>query len=460
LDGRWPPVTSTRDDFSDLAVGIPDEDFGGLENSGQIYVFDGSLNGLTFGRFLDYRDLSTLGRVPAAYDQFGYSLVWADFNGDTFGDLAIGVPNRDHDYQTCALGCTGVVTLTTEDAGAVVTIFGGPSSLTPLGAQEVAQGDPEHCSVWSCVVNRDPRFGGTMTYGGGDGFGLTLTAGDYDGDGRDDLGVGIPFKFVDDADAAGQVHVIFGSAGGLDPDRFLLLDQSNRDGVTEEDNRFGSALASGDFNDDGHDDLAVGVPREDSSAGTNTGIVQVFFGTTGAFSSFEQTFDQAAFPTLFDGRETGDLFGYSLAAGDFNGDGSKDLAIGVPGEDIGTTDNAGIVHVVYAGNGLIGCCTGPAPQVWHQGLTNMIGTAEAGDQFGFALSAWNFGRSSHADIAVGVPFEDVFNSQGATIVNAGAVAVIYGTANGLAATGNQQWTQNNLNGSPSEDGDQFGRSVY
>ena len=64
------------------------------------------------------------------------------------------------------------------------------------------------------------------------------------------------------------------------------------------------------------------------------------------------------------------------------------------------------------------------------------GTPEAGDQFGYSLAAGNFGNSSQADLAIGVPFED----QAAT--NDGAVNVIYGAATGgLGAAGNEVWSQ-------------------
>ena len=46
--------------------------------------------------------------------------------------------------------------------------------------------------------------------------------------------------------------------------------------------------------------------------------------------------------------EAGDLFGYSLAAADFNGDGFTDLAVGVPFEDQAAT-NDGAVNVIYGG---------------------------------------------------------------------------------------------------------------
>ena len=63
-------------------------------------------------------------------------------------------------------------------------------------------------------------------------------------------------------------------------------------------------------------------------------------------------------------------------------------------------------------------------EVWSQGGEGVAGAPEAGDQFGYSLAAGNFGNSSHADLAIGVPFED----QAAT--NDGAVNVIYGGPGG------------------------------
>ena len=66
---------------------------------------------------------------------------------------------------------------------------------------------------------------------------------------------------------------------------------------------------------------------------------------------------------------------------DFDGDGYADLAVGVPGEDLGSRASkrdAGAVQVLY------GSKYGPTArdQLWHQDSKGIKGAAERGDNFG------------------------------------------------------------------------------
>src|SRR5262249_51449602 len=125
----------------------------------------------------------------------------------------------------------------------------------------------------------------------------------------------------------------------------------------ESQDHFGATLAVGNFNGDYNstgagtfavDDLAIGVPDEDNSSGTvDTGAVHVIYGKAdfGLHYNNNQLFQQG--PTDAGDRraETGDRYGFSLAAGNFNGDQRgapdhfsrfdvDDLAIGIPFEDV------------------------------------------------------------------------------------------------------------------------------
>jgi hypothetical protein len=133
----------------------------------------------------------------------------------------------------------------------------------------------------------------------------------------------------------------------------------------------------------------------------------------------------------------------SDVAADFNNDGVDDLAIGVPGETVGGPENeiAGAVNVLYgAGSGL----SGSGGQLFAQ----VGGTIEFRDRFGEALAAGDFNGDGVADLAAGASGEDV-----GSVDDAGAVSVLYGSADGLTAAGGRLFIQV---GSAAETQDWFG----
>lgn len=214
-----------------------------------------------------------------------------------------------------------------------------------------------------------------------------------------------------------------------------LLDQDTAGvyGAAEERDRFGSSIASGDFNHDGIKDLVVGVPRESVGSITRGGIVQVFYGTTDGISTGGQQLWNQNSDGVAGRVENGDSFGYSLAVADFNNDEYDDLAIGVEGEEIGDV-GCGAVAVLYgSGDGL----AAEGNQLWHQDSPGILGACEEGDSFGRTLVAGYFDGDLFADLAVGIPYESIGD-----VESAGAVAVIYGSALGLNSENNQLWHQN------------------
>ena len=186
-----------------------------------------------------------------------------------------------------------------------------------------------------------------------------------------------------------------------------------------------------DFNGDGFADLAVGVPGEDVDAIVDAGAVQVLYGSSTGLTTADQLWTQD--DTGTDSSEDADWFGSALATGDFNGDGYTDLAVAAQSEDVEAIGNAGAVNVLYGSSGGL---TATGDQFWHQDSSGVIDTAESDDDFGWSLAAANFGESSQADLAVGVPNEDV-----EAVGDAGAVNVLYGSSGGLTATGDQSWHQ-------------------
>ena len=122
---------------------------------------------------------------------------------------------------------------------------------------------------------------------------------------------------------------------------------------------------------------------------------------------------------------TQDLFGGTLAAGDFNADGRDELAISADDYIHGS----GRVLVL---NGSSAGLTTTGVQRWTQGSVHVPGKVEDGDHFGAALYAANFGRSAAEDLAIGVPGESQAR---------GVVDVLYGRASGLGSVNAQGWSQ-------------------
>ncbi len=278
--------------------------------------------------------------------------------------------------------------------------------------------------------------------------------GDFNGDGFADLAIGVPGDVVSGKDEAGAVNVIYGGATGLtaDGDQLWTQDSSGIKGTAGTMDHFGQAVAVGDFDGDGLDDLAIGVPDDDPSTVPDAGVVNVIYGSaSGLTSSGNQKWSQDS--TGIKGTaQKKDAFGRALAAGDFDGDGFADLAIGTPHDSTASVGDVGAVNVIY---GSVAGLSSSGNQGWTQDSSGIKGTAENGDLFGRGLAAADFDGDGFADLAAGVPGDNPGSKN-----DAGGVNVIYGTASGLDATGNQGWTQDS-SGIPgtAQAGDDFGLAV-
>ncbi len=94
----------------------------------------------------------------------------------------------------------------------------------------------------------------------------------------DDLAIGVPYE-SENLVTAGAVHVVFGSIYGVTPYNSLFFDEGFGGVNTADGNDiFGEALAIGDFNGDGHFDLAVGIHNKTVNTIHEAGMVQIFYG--------------------------------------------------------------------------------------------------------------------------------------------------------------------------------------
>jgi hypothetical protein len=405
------------DGYADLAIGAP----GDSDEAGVVNVLYGSADGLkAAGNQLWHQGRSGIRGDASPGDGFGSALTSGDFDGDGYQDLAVGVP------------------FDSGNRGAVNVIYGSSDGLTTAGDQRW------HQNVSGVNGIAEPF----------DMFGAALAAGDFDNDGRDDLAIGVPWEDLGDLDNAGSVNVLYGSDSGLsaNDDQDWNQDSDGIDGIAEASDWFGDALTVGDFDGDGFADLVIGVPHEDVGSKTEAGAINVIYGSDEGLAEDDDQFLHQNSSGIDGIAEPFDVFGRALAAGDFDEDGRDDLAIGVPGENLGDINNGGLVNVIYgSGSGL----SGKGDQIWHQNTHDVSGVAESGDEFGSSVSVGDFDGDGAVDLVVGVPLEDV-----GSIVNAGAVNVLYGGGSGLTGSGDQVWHQDRpgVEGR-AEANDQFGAAV-
>jgi hypothetical protein len=188
-------------------------------------------------------------------------------------------------------------------------------------------------------------------------------------DGYDDFVVGAPYNDVA-APNAGAAYVY----SGLDGSVLHIV----RGGPAQSE--CGWAVAGGgDINLDGYDDFVVGAPLQDGSA-SNAGHAVAFSGLDGS--------------TLhsFGGLAADDLLGRSVAiAGDVDGDGYADIAVGIPGSDTAATD-AGCIAVFRGSDGT---------QAW-----TVAGT-RPGMGLGLAIAGVpDVNQDGYDDVLVGAPLDD------------------------------------------------------
>ncbi len=248
-----------------------------------------------------------------------------------------------------------------------------------------------------------------------DYLGWATAAGDFDGDGLDDIAIGSPGQDVGAAPNAGQVIVALGGAGGIDraASRQVRAGVGGVTGRSERDDIFGTSLAVGDVDGVAPADLVVGVPGEDAAA-TNDGAVALILGSPlGLTGTGSRQYWSGSNGSAGVARD-GDLLGAAVALGDVDADGEVEVLAGAPGKDVGAVREAGAVLVIGTVDGVL---TSDSP--------NVAGTAETDDRFGRSVATGDVNGDSLADLVVAAPTETESG-----LAAAGALTVVRGHADG------------------------------
>ncbi|MFI5664856.1 FG-GAP-like repeat-containing protein [Streptomyces sp. NPDC051684] len=413
-----------------------------------------------------------------------------DFDGDGFGDLAVGAPEG--------------------------TIAG----FAKAGYVSVAYGTAQgvRTTRHKGITQRTAGIPGTPE--AGDRFGSATAVGDVDGDGYADLVIGAGGEAIGSVKGAGSVTVVFGAKGGLSADAIAFHAPT-----PTARQAFGDKLAVGDFDHDGRADIAVAAgtkvqvvkgaaklrdtPKPAMKAltppggGAGTGQIAAAdvngdgYQDLATVAYFDDAADEGTLGVLAGSAKgltgttlgkTGLPFaGYSIVAGDVTGDGKDDIVVdttfsdgpddflmrmfpgtasgmgkGVayegeaqPGRagvladldgdghaDLVTSDttatdpdgfnNAGAVTVVPgAGSGL----DAQGARTITLATPGVTGSSEGNDLFGSAVAAGDYDADGTADLTVGAPGK---------YLGTGAVSVIPGSADGPTGKGSILFTPEDL----------------
>lgn len=337
------------DGVDDLIIGVRESDPGGRLNAGLTQVLFGPLEPGTI-------ELATGAGLTVngidAGDRSGVGVGSGDINHDGVDDLMIGAITADPEGRS--------------NAGETYVIFG------PLAAGTLELSD-----------SADVTISGTSV---GDQLGCDAAGSDVNGDGTDDLIVGVRAANPGGRPQAGQALVFLGplAAGDLEASEA----QIRLNGAARGD-RAGCGVAGGDVSGDGVSDVVVGAWDADPTGKPGAGTAYVLLGPLAPGSR-----ELAAADVLVTGANAGDHLGVGAAIEDVNEDGVKDLMLGASADDPHRKSYAGRAYV------LLGPLSGGALDAGIE-ADIVINGVEAGDMLGIGVAAGDLNDDGLPDMAFG-----------------------------------------------------------
>ncbi len=333
-------------------------------------------------------DAEVIFRGDTTESLFGFSVGSGDFNGDETTDVIVGAYNDSTDGTS---------------AGRAFVFLGRSISeqtvLKPLTEADVI------------LTGEENSF-----------FGFSVaSAGDFNGDGREDIIVGAPYADRNDKTDSGAAYIFYGLPSFSVGSQMTLSANTDAKIIIEGQDAgdlFGFSVASaGNFQGDGDSlhDVIVGAPEDDNNDATGSGSAFIYYG----INTVNQVVLQADthVNVRLDGQGLGsisfdrfnDEFGWSVAsAGDFNNDGNDDVIVGAPGDDnsgdsdSNVFDDSGAAFIFFGAN--LGTQTFKRADADADIIINSTGLQ---DNFGFSVAGvGDFNGDSFDDVIVGAPLDD------------------------------------------------------
>ena len=398
------------DGYDDFAIGASIANPNVRGSSGSVYIVYGKSDGSIDFNGVELFDIvasnGDLGfRIDSGYsvDDQRHAISADDVNGDGYNDIIIGAPFADpNGYYS----------------GSTYVVFGKESGFSgTIDLSDIVR------------IGDGFRIDGENT---GDWSGDSVSAGDVNNDGYDDIIIGAPYADPSGG-GSGSTYVVFGKENGFSRTMGLSeLDGSDGfriDGESGGD-LSGYSVSAGDVNNDGYDDIIIGAAGADRNGNSvsNRGASYVVFGKDDDAFAATMNLSELDGSNGFriNGESAGDASGISVSsAGDINGDGYDDIIIGAPNADPNGS-SSGSVYVVFGKESGFSRAIEPSELDGSDGFR--INGESAGYSSGFSVSsAGDFNGDGYDDIIIGAHYADSNGN-----INSGSTYVVFGKESGFS----------------------------